>query len=52
MAEYPKPDSLILELYIKKIENAMIPETDDWSKGLNTGLGWAVRILKGDKSAA
>lgn len=52
MAEYPSPSQLMIESYIKKIENAMIPETDEWSKGLNMGLGWAVRILKGDKSAA
>jgi len=52
MAEYPSPSQLQIELFIKKIQNAMIPESDEWSKGLNTGLEWAVRILKGDKSAA
>jgi hypothetical protein len=52
MAEYPNTQQLLMELYMKKIQNAMIPETDEWSKGLNTGLEWAVRILKGDKSAS
>ncbi len=35
----------------EKIERAMIPETDEWSKGLNNGLAWALRVLNGDKSA-
>lgn len=52
MAEYPNTQQLLTELHIRKIENAMIPETDEWSKGLNMGLEWAIRILKGDKSAA
>jgi hypothetical protein len=52
MAEYPNTQQLLMELYIKKIQNAKIPETDEWSTGLNTGLEWSIRILKGDKSAA
>jgi hypothetical protein len=36
---------------IKKIEDARIPVTDDWTDGVNNGLEWAVRILKKDKSA-
>lgn len=35
----------------QKIEDAKIPETDEWSKGLNAGLDWALRILNKDKSA-
>jgi hypothetical protein len=37
--------------FIKKIEDSKIPETDEWSQGLNTGFDWAIRILKKDKSA-
>ena len=44
-----------LEDFIKKIEDAMINEEstpmDEWESGFNTGLKWAVRILKKDKSA-
>ena len=36
---------------INKIEEAKIPVTDEWSKGLNMGMDWAIRILKKDKSA-
>jgi hypothetical protein len=36
---------------IKKIEDAKIPVTDEWSDGLTTGLDWAIRILEKDKSA-
>lgn len=35
-----------------KIEDAKIPEKDEWSIGLNQGLEWAARILRGDKSAS
>lgn len=37
---------------VSRIKSTLIPETDDWSKGLNTGLEWAIRILNGDKSAS
>ena len=38
--------------YSTKIEEAKIPEKDEWSIGLNQGLEWAGRILRGDKSAS
>jgi len=41
-----------LELMAKKIEEAMIPITDEWTDGVNTGLGWAARITRKDKSAS
>ena len=37
--------------FIHKIEQAKIEAKDEWGDGLNTGLGWAIRILKKDKSA-
>ena len=37
--------------FISKIEQAKIDAKDEWGDGLNTGLDWAVRILKKDKSA-
>ena len=40
-----------LHVFKSKIEDAKIPETDEWSKGLNAGLSWALRILDKDKSA-
>jgi len=39
-----------IEKLIKKIEDARVPVTDDWTAGVNNGLEWAVRILKRDKS--
>lgn len=44
-------DERILK-FIQKIEDAKIPERDEWCKGLNAGLDWAIRILTGDKSAS
>lgn len=41
-----------IDKLIKKIEDARIPVTDDWTDGVNNGLEWAVRILKKDKSAS
>jgi hypothetical protein len=41
-----------IEKYIQKIEYSKINEKDEWSKGLNTGLDWAIRIITGDKSAS
>lgn len=40
-----------IQHFIDKIEEAKIETTDEWSKGLNNGLDWAIRILKKDKSA-
>ena len=37
---------------IEKIEAAKVPVTDEWTDGLNSGLEWAVRILRKDKSAS
>jgi hypothetical protein len=37
---------------IQKIESAKVPVTDEWTEGVNAGLGWAVRILSKDKSAS
>jgi hypothetical protein len=39
-----------IEKLIKKIEDARVPVTDDWTDGVNNGLEWAVRIIKKDKS--
>jgi len=38
-----------IEKLIKKIEDARVPITDDWTDGVNNGLEWAVRIIKKDK---
>lgn len=38
--------------FIHKIEEAKINATDEWGDGLNTGMEWAIRILRGDKSAS
>jgi hypothetical protein len=43
---------VIIEKFIQKIEYSKIPEKDEWSKGLNTGLDWAIRVITGDKSAS
>jgi hypothetical protein len=37
---------------IEKIESSKVPVTDEWTEGVNAGLGWAVRILSKDKSAS
>ena len=37
---------------IEKIQAAKVPVTDEWTEGVNAGLSWAVRILRGDKSAS
>ena len=42
----------IIEKFIQKIEYSKIPEKDEWTKGLNTGLDWAIRVITGDKSAS
>ena len=41
-----------VEKYINKIEAAKIPVTDEWTDGLVVGMEWAIRILRGDKSAS
>jgi hypothetical protein len=38
--------------FIEKIEAAKINPTDEWGDGLNAGMEWAIRILRGDKSAS
>lgn len=42
----------MIEKFIQKIEYSKIPEKDEWSKGLNTGLDWAIRVITNDKSAS
>jgi hypothetical protein len=41
-----------VQKFVQKIEYSKITEKDEWSKGLNTGLDWAIRIITGDKSAS
>ncbi len=36
---------------IQKIEDAKPPVKDDYTQGVQDGLGWAIRILEKDKSA-
>jgi len=38
--------------FIEKIEEAKINSVDEWGDGLNAGMEWAIRILRGDKSAS
>ena len=40
-----------LVVFIKKIEDAKPPVTDEWTEGVNVGMNWAIRILNKDKSA-
>lgn len=40
------------EKLLQKIEDAKVPITDEWTDGVNAGLGWAQRILRKDKSAS
>lgn len=46
-----KSDELI-QKYAQKIEDAKPEVKDDWSEGVNAGMNWAIRILRGDKSAS
>jgi hypothetical protein len=46
-----KADELVLK-HIQKIEDAKPPITDEWTEGVNVGMNWAIRILRGDKSAS
>ena len=41
-----------IQKFVAKIEYSKRTEKDEWSKGLNTGLDWAIRIITGDKSAS
>lgn len=41
-----------IKSFIEKIKDAKISkEEDEWTKGFNGGLEWAIRILKKDKTA-
>jgi hypothetical protein len=40
-----------IEKVIQKIEESKVPIKDEWTDGLNVGMDWAIRILRGDKSA-
>jgi hypothetical protein len=40
-----------VEKMIQKIADAKVPIKDEWTDGLNVGMDWAIRILRGDKSA-
>lgn len=40
-----------IDTYVSKIEAAKVPNTNEFEDGLNTGLDWAIRILRKDKSA-
>jgi hypothetical protein len=42
---------LELDKAIQRIEESKIPIKDEWSEGVNVGMGWAIRILRKDKSA-
>lgn len=42
---------LEIDKAIQKIEDSRIPIKDEWSEGVNVGMGWAIRILRKDKSA-
>jgi hypothetical protein len=42
----------MIQKFVQKIEYSKITEKDEWSKGLNTGLDWAIRVITGDKSAS
>lgn len=46
-----KADELV-QKYIQKIEDAKPPVTDEWTEGVNVGMNWTIRILRGDKSAS
>jgi hypothetical protein len=41
-----------IELMIKKIEEAKPVIKDEYTEGVSDGLGWAIRILRKDKSAS
>ena len=42
---------LEIDKAIQKIEESKIPIKDEWSEDVNVGMGWAIRILRKDKSA-
>ena len=46
-----KADELV-QKYVQKIEDAKPPVSDDFTEGVNAGMNWAIRILRGDKSAS
>lgn len=42
----------LVQKYVHKIEDAKPEIKDEWSEGVNVGMNWAIRILRGDKSAS
>lgn len=41
-----------IDKFIEKITESKVPIKDEWTDGLNVGMDWAIRILRGDKSAS
>jgi hypothetical protein len=41
-----------IDKVIQKIEESKVPIKDEWTDGLTVGMEWAIRILRGDKSAS
>ena len=46
-----KADELV-QKYVQKLEDAKPPVTDEFTEGVNAGMNWAIRIIRGDKSAS
>ena len=46
-----KADELV-QKYVQKLEDAKPPVTDEYTEGVNAGMNWAIRIIRGDKSAS
>lgn len=51
MLVFAKADELVLK-YVQKLEDAKPEIKDEWSEGVNVGMNWAIRIIRGDKSAS
>ena len=55
VAKLSEERGLTPEQYRRKVEKIkgymLLPPSNDWEDGLNTGLDWALRVLVGDKSA-
>jgi hypothetical protein len=43
---------LEMEKVIQKIIESKVIVKDEWTDGLNTGMDWAIRIIRKDKSAS